>query len=189
MPKLTLRLHAAPEIRMILLQIAFTAATSIFIVLPELTLGLGFFGFALYLTHRQKRKTLAQKDESPMAVTVKPSFESMTFEPNQSLSILVLTAGTNQPEVQMQGIVEEVSGTCLRVSTQYPLINGQAVRVLLEDGLVLAHVVFCDPERSGTENFRIGLELKEVLHHIGQLSMLINGIRGTSPARNRALAS
>ena len=90
----------------------------------------------------------------------------------------------------LEGELENISGSGLRVISETEAPPGAAIEIELPDAMVLAEVRYCEmlePHslRPGVKRFAIGLEMKEVLNDMGQLAQLIHGIMGQpTPSRS-----
>ena len=105
----------------------------------------------------------------------------LRFEVHQPISAKVLT---KEGEGQLvQGILENISGSGLRMVTETPLASGTALRIDLPDSMILAEVRYCAPIEAHAltpkiARYSLGLEMNQVLTDMGELGRLMQGIMG-----------
>ena len=83
----------------------------------------------------------------------------------------------------VQGTLENISGSGLRIVTETPLASGTALRIDLPDSMILAEVRYCAPIEAHAltpeiARYSLGLEMKQVLNDMGELGRLMQGIMG-----------
>ena len=113
---------------------------------------------------------------------------TIRFDLHQPLKAKVLGDGVEKQDEEIQGTLENISGSGLRIILERPLPEGAAIQIDLPDSIVLAEVrytVMHEPHALHPEipRYAIGLEMKEVLSNMSQLASLIHGITGQSTSR------
>jgi PilZ domain len=102
------------------------------------------------------------------------------FEADQPVVVTVLT----DPEVRMDAQVKNASGRGLGLITAGPVKPGDAVRIEIEDSMVLGEAIYC---RRDNEGHFIGVELDQVLVGLTELGRILEGfspefaVNGTRP--------
>lgn len=94
----------------------------------------------------------------------------------QELRVTVL--GTDGP--QLTGSAVDLSGRGMRVFLPAPVSPGDAVKIELEDALLVGEVCYCHAAERG---FVAGVEVDQVLNGLGQLAALNNALMGESAPR------
>jgi len=101
--------------------------------------------------------------------------------------LTVLSAGEKN-ESPMEAAVLDYSGRGMRLGVNAQLVPGSAVRVEMDDQLILGEVCYCTPSRLG--RYAVGLELEQALAHLDDLSSLTRALSGEvgslAPARSAA---
>jgi hypothetical protein len=85
------------------------------------------------------------------------------FRSDQPVVVTVL----NEPEVRLEARVRNASGRGLGLVTPIPVPPGAAIRIEMDDGMVLGETIYCRSDRDG--HF-IGVELDQVLVGLTELS-------------------
>ena len=85
------------------------------------------------------------------------------FRADQPVAVTVLS----EPAMRLEGRVVNVSGRGLGLITPIPLPPGAAIRIELDDSMVLGEAIYC--RRDGDGHF-IGVELDQVLVGLTELS-------------------
>src|SRR4051794_33686010 len=108
------------------------------------------------------------------------------FRSDQPVVVTVLS----EPIVRLDGRVKNASGRGLGVVTREPVQPGAAIRIDLEDSMVLGEAIYCRSDRDG--HF-IGIELDQMLVGLTELGRTLSGFaaeidaeRGTPVAKLRA---
>ena len=107
----------------------------------------------------------------------------LRFEVHQPISAKVLSKDAEGQIVQ--GTLENISGSGLRVISEKPLMSGTALQIDLPDAMILAEVRYCEPLDSHVlspqvARYALGLEMKQVLNDMGELGRLMQAIMGQS---------
>jgi hypothetical protein len=92
--------------------------------------------------------------------------------------------GSNDRTVN--GIVQDCSGRGMRIQLAERLHAGSAVRLDMDDQIVLGEVCYC--QQSG-DQFAIGLELEQSLTNLHDLTKLMSALIGESRSPNGVRAS
>ena len=98
------------------------------------------------------------------------------FETNQPVIITLL----GDTELTFAGVVANFSARGLCLAADRPLPAGSAVKVELDDMLLLGEVVYCHREAG---NYLIGVALEEALYHTGELAALADRLLGRNTVR------
>ena len=109
----------------------------------------------------------------------------LRFEVHQPISAKVLSKDREGQIVN--GTLENISGSGLRIVSETPLTSGTALQIDLPDSMILAEVRYCKPLDShvlspGVPRYSLGLEMKQVLNDMGELGRLMQGIMGLHAA-------
>ena len=104
----------------------------------------------------------------------------LRFDAHQPLQAKVLGDGEQRLDQEITGILENISGSGLRIISINPVPVGAAIQINLADSIILAEVRYLadhepSPLQPDVPLFAIGLELKEILSRMNQLATLING--------------
>lgn len=84
------------------------------------------------------------------------------FEADQPVLLTVLS----EPEIRVHGRVRNASGRGLGLVTPSPVPPGAAIRIEIDDSMVLGEAIYCRSDRDG--HF-IGVELDQVLVGLTEL--------------------
>ena len=89
------------------------------------------------------------------------------IEANQSVRITILGG----PEIQFPARIKNVSVCGVGLELQSPIKAGAAIRIDVEDGLLLGEVIFC---REDAESFFAGVELEHALWGLADLELALS---------------
>jgi hypothetical protein len=84
------------------------------------------------------------------------------FRSDQPVVVTVL----NEPEIRLEARVKNASGRGLGLVTPIPVQPGAAIRIELEDSMVLGEAIYC---RSDPDGHFIGVEMDQVLVGLTEL--------------------
>ena len=107
------------------------------------------------------------------------------FDINQPLSARLIGNGVTTQDQIINGTLENISGSGLRILSDAPLPAGAAIQIDLPDSMILAEVRYSEPAkphplRPDEKCYAIGLSMQEVLSDISQLARMVEGIMGRS---------
>jgi hypothetical protein len=85
------------------------------------------------------------------------------FQADQPVVVTVLS----DPQIRMDARVKDASGRGLGLVTPAPVVPGAAIRIELDDTIVLGEAIYCRDEPDG---YFIGVELDQVLVGLTELS-------------------
>jgi len=102
------------------------------------------------------------------------------FESDQSVVLNILT----EPPVRMAARVKNASGRGLGLVTPAPVAAGAAIRIELEDAVVLGEAIYC---RSDEDGHFVGVELDQVLVGLTELGRRLEALMNPDMDRERAL--
>lgn len=89
---------------------------------------------------------------------------------------------------QMQARTLDVSGRGVRILAPEPLEPGDAVKIEIDDALLLAEVCYCLPNEAG---FMVGVEIDQALNGVSDLARLnrtlLDGGRGREAPQERGI--
>jgi len=85
------------------------------------------------------------------------------FKADQPVAVTVLS----EPEMRLEGRVVDASGRGLGLVTPIPLPPGAAIRIEMDDSMVLGESIYC---RSDGDGHFTGVELDQVLVGLTELS-------------------
>uniref|UniRef100_Q01SY4 Type IV pilus assembly PilZ n=1 Tax=Solibacter usitatus (strain Ellin6076) TaxID=234267 RepID=Q01SY4_SOLUE len=89
-----------------------------------------------------------------------------------------------EPDMRIRGRIRNISGRGIGLETEVPVAAGTALKVELDDGLLLGEVIYC---RADGPVFYVGVELEHALCGLGELSLMVNAYRDAfEPAESRA---
>ena len=91
------------------------------------------------------------------------------FKADQPVVVTVLS----EPEIRMQGRVVNASGRGLGLITPIPLPAGSAIRIEMEDSMVLGEAIYC---RSDAAGHFVGVEMDQVLVGLTELSRTLTAL-------------
>lgn len=75
----------------------------------------------------------------------------------------------SEPRAEMDARVANVSGAGLRLHTRTRIAPGAALRIDLEDCMLLGEVCYC---RGGGEEYAVGVQLDQALGHVREVTRL-----------------
>ena len=78
----------------------------------------------------------------------------------------------------LPALAVELSGSGMRLMLSRPVLIGAAVKVELDDSMILGEVCYCEPHSSG---FLVGLKLNQVLSNLSELAKLNRRLLGEDP--------
>jgi hypothetical protein len=87
----------------------------------------------------------------------------MRFQVEQSVQITVL----GQPERHMPGRIKNVSGKGIGIEAAEPVEIGSAIKVTLEDAILLGEIIYCREDETG---FYLGIEIEQALYGLAELA-------------------
>src|SRR4051794_7756103 len=76
-----------------------------------------------------------------------------------------------QPDVRMSARIKNVSGRGIGLECDRPLAIGAALKIELEDALLLAEVIYCRPDKT---TFYVGAEIEQALNGLSELSRMVS---------------
>jgi PilZ domain len=88
------------------------------------------------------------------------------FETDQSLWITVF----GEPDIQLPARVKNVSVRGIGLELHGPIAIGSAIKVDLDDGLLLGEVIYCREDKA---SFYVGVELEQALCGLGDLAQAL----------------
>ena len=101
------------------------------------------------------------------------------FETEQSVWITLF----GEPDIQLPARIENVSARDIGLELQGPVAVGTALKIDLDDGLLLGEVIYC---REDEASFYVGVELEQALCGLGQLAEALSAFSdsrsGDSPS-------
>ena len=105
------------------------------------------------------------------------------FDISQPLSAKLIGNGVTTQDQVINGILENISGSGLRIISDTALPAGAAIQINLPDSMILAEVRYSEPAephplRPDEKRYAIGLSLQEVLSDMSQLARMVEGIMG-----------
>lgn len=99
-------------------------------------------------------------------------------EPRFSSDQVVVVTLLRHPEVRMAGRVKDYSGRGLGLETPQPIQPGSALKIELDDAIILGEAVYCRQEAGYSF---IGIELNQVLTGLAELGRCLQELSlGTS---------
>lgn len=101
------------------------------------------------------------------------------FEANQSVWITLF----GEPDIRLAAHIKNVSTRGIGVELQGPVAIGTAVKMELEDSLVLGEVIYC---REDETSFYVGVELEQALCGLGDLADSLRAFSDTISAAQPA---
>lgn len=81
-------------------------------------------------------------------------------------------------DTRYTGFILDCSGRGVRVQIPGKIIVGAAVRVDIDDEILLGEACYCQPIDGGSI---VGLELKQSLNHLSDLNRLMRALMGDLP--------
>jgi hypothetical protein len=76
-----------------------------------------------------------------------------------------------EPDIRLRGRVRNISGRGIGLEMEVPVAAGTALKVELDDALLLGEVIYCRPNESV---FYVGVELEHSLCGLGELSRIVS---------------
>ena len=89
------------------------------------------------------------------------------FEVNQSVAITLF----GSPDIRLVGRIRNLSGRGIGLELEGPVAPGTALKIELEDALLLGEVIYC---RQDEASFYVGVELEHALTGLSELSRMVN---------------
>jgi hypothetical protein len=99
-------------------------------------------------------------------------------EPRFAADQVVAVTLLRHPEVRMAGRVKDCSGRGLGLETPLPIQPGSALKIEIEDEIILAEAVHCHQEKGYC---LIGVELNQVLAGLAELGRCLEELTPDSP--------
>ncbi len=99
------------------------------------------------------------------------------------LTILGADSSGSQ-DVQHEGKLLDCSGRGMRVELPVAARPGAALRIDMDDQILLGEVCYCQPGPSGT--YSVGLQMEQSLSNLDDLSRLVKALIGEAPQSERA---
>jgi hypothetical protein len=90
------------------------------------------------------------------------------FEADQSLWITIF----GEPDIQLPARVKNVSGRGIGLEMDGPVATGSALKIQLDDCLLLGEVIYC---RRDASSYYIGVELEQALAGLAELGAAVRG--------------
>ena len=89
-----------------------------------------------------------------------------------------------ETDIGIRGRIRNISGRGIGLETGVPVAAGTALKVELDDSLLLGEVIYC---RADGPVFYVGVELEHALNGLGELSRMVNAYQDAfGPAGSRA---
>ena len=98
------------------------------------------------------------------------------FEADKPASVTIL----GEDPISLSGNIANASGRGLRILVDRPIPVNSAVRIDVDDRLLLGEVCYSVPEGNG---FAVGLFLEQVLHEVTDVARLVDAILGEEHLR------
>jgi hypothetical protein len=76
-----------------------------------------------------------------------------------------------EPEIRLSGRIRNLSGRGIGLEVEGPVATGTALKVELDDALLLGEVIYCRPDGS---SFYVGVELEHSVCGLAELSHMVN---------------
>ena len=73
-------------------------------------------------------------------------------------------------DTRVQGHIRNISGRGIGLEVDLPIHTGTALKIELEDSLLLGEVIYCRQEKGG---FYVGAELEQALHGLVELGEML----------------
>jgi hypothetical protein len=89
---------------------------------------------------------------------------------------LTLLGADPASDLPVPGVVLDYSERGMRVRVPQPVQSGTAIRVEVEDQILLGEACYCQSLTGG--QFAIGLQLEQSLNNLEDLSRLVKALRG-----------
>jgi hypothetical protein len=94
------------------------------------------------------------------------------FETDQSVWITLF----GEPDIQIPARIKNVSARGIGLELQGPVAIGTALRIDLDDSLLLGEVIYC---REDETSFYVGVELEQALCGLGDLAQALRAFSDT----------
>ncbi|HEY1497184.1 MAG TPA: PilZ domain-containing protein [Candidatus Solibacter sp.] len=91
----------------------------------------------------------------------------MRIQANQCVAITLF----GEPDIRLWGRIRNISGRGIGLEMEGPVAAGTAIKVELDDALLLGEVIYCRPDQSA---FYVGVELEHALCGLSELSRMVN---------------
>ena len=89
-----------------------------------------------------------------------------------------------EPDIRIRSRIRNISGRGIGLEMEVPVAAGTALKVELDDALLLGEVIYCRPDESV---FYVGVELEHALCGLGELSRMVNTYNDAfAPVESRA---
>jgi hypothetical protein len=98
------------------------------------------------------------------------------FEAEQSVWITLF----GEPDIQLKARIKNVSVRGLGLELQGPVAIGTALKINLDDGLLLGEVIYC---RADEASYYVGVELEQALCGLAELAQALRAFSDT-PSRD-----
>jgi hypothetical protein len=85
------------------------------------------------------------------------------FRADQPVLVTIL----NEPEIRLEARVTNASGRGLGLVTPIPVAPGSAIRIEMDDSMMLGEAIYCRSDRDG---YFLGVELDQILVGLTELS-------------------
>jgi hypothetical protein len=100
------------------------------------------------------------------------------FQADQPVMVTILS----DPEVRMNALVKNASGRGLGLIVKTPVRPGAAIRIEIDDSMVLGEAIYC---RMESEGHFVGVELDQVLVGLTELRRILEGFSPELPLEAR----
>jgi len=88
------------------------------------------------------------------------------FQTDQPIQITVF----GSPDIRMQARVKNVSGRGVGLEVEGPLVIGAALKIMLDDAILLGEVIYC---RKQIDGYYVGIELEQALCGLADLAAAV----------------
>jgi hypothetical protein len=109
------------------------------------------------------------------------------FETSYAIRLTILGSSAGVPDKVVPACIINLSGRGLSLTTEAPVPVGSAVRIDIDDNMLLGEV--CHLNQTGPASFTCGVHLEQALTAVNDLSRLIAGIMGESRTESRPNAT
>ena len=100
------------------------------------------------------------------------------FEANQSVAITLF----GESDITIPARVKNISGRGIGLELEGPVAPGTAVKIELEDALLLGEVIYC---RQDEASCYLGVQLEQALTGLAELSRMVNAFGDGTRSRQR----